>query len=232
MTILDEIQAAEKKVGVLLTAHHIVLYLVLAAALAFGIYAIESKVASLQEARAQAAETALAVEKDRSAQLAAVYAANEAQRQAERAQALIAVTQIQSQAKVQIIQDKTLPVKDAGHRIEDLTGFKQGTVLFDTSDNLIVPLPLGREIVVRLDQEAADAKTVIAQESVIKSQASTITDQAGIIAEDKVVLTKQIKADGEELKKAKDDARKRKLKWFGAGVVAGFVGRQFVHFGL
>ncbi len=231
MTISGEIQAAEKKVGIFLTPHHIVLYLALAGALAVGIYAVESKVASLQEARAQAAETALAVEKDHSAQLASAYAANEAQRQAERAQALIAITQIQSQAKVQIVQDKTLPIKDAGHRIENLTGFKQDTVTFNSSDDLIVPLPLGREIVARLDQGIADAATVVKQESVIKNQTQTISDQDGIIAEDKAVLVKQIKADGEELKKAKDDARKSKLKWFGAGIVVGFIGRQFVHFG-
>jgi hypothetical protein len=221
-----------KTVGLFLTAHHIVLYLALAAALLFGVYEVEGKIASIQEARATAAEHALAAEKDHSAQLAAAFAANEAERQKENAIFVASIAQIQSQVKTQIIHDQALPAPELGHRIETLTGFKQGAITLDSSQDLIVPLPLGQEIVAKLDQGLADSQTVVAQAGVIKNQAGTITDQAGIIKQDAVVLAGQIKTDGEVLKAANDKARKSKLKWFGAGVVAGFVGRQFVHFGL
>ena len=55
MTLQTDIQTTEKKIGVFLSAHHIVLYVLLLGAALTGIYLVESKIASLQEARAQAA---------------------------------------------------------------------------------------------------------------------------------------------------------------------------------
>jgi len=230
MTISNDIQGVEKRIGVYLSAHHIVLYVLLAGALLTGVYLVESKLSSLAEAKAAAAEQALAVEKDHSAQLAAAFAANEAQRQKDNAAFIASITQIQAQAKTQVIIDRTLPVKDTGHRIEDLTGFKQGTVVFDPNDNLIVPLPLGREIVARLDQGVADEQTVVKQEGVIKNQAASINDLNGIIVEDKKVLSATIEADAKVLSAEKAKARKSKMRWFGAGVVVGFLGRGFTKF--
>jgi hypothetical protein len=221
MTISNEIKNAESQVGVFLSAHHIVLYVLLAGASLGAVYLVESKLSSLAEAKAAAAEQALAVEKDHSAQLVAAFAANEAQRQKDNAAFVASITQIQAQAKTQIVIDRTLPVKDTGHRIEDLTGFKQGTVVFDPNDNLIVPLPLGREIVARLDQGAADAQTVVKQDSVIKNLTATVNDENAIIVEDKKVLAEQIVADTKVLNAEKAKARKSKLRWFGLGFLAG-----------
>lgn len=232
MTISSEIQGVEKSAGVWLSAHHIILYVLLAGSALTGVYLVESKLSSLAEAKAIAAEQALAVEKDHSAQLTAAFAANEAQRQKDNAAFIASISQIQAQAKTQIVIDRTLPVKDTGFRIETLTGFKQGTVTSNTNEDLIVPLPLGREIVVKLDQGVADAQTVVKQDSVIKNQTATIADQQNIIVEDKKVLAATIDADTKVLAAEKAKNRKSKLKWFGAGVVAGFIGRQFVHFGL
>jgi len=228
MTINSDLIGVEKRVGIYLSVHHIVLYVLLAGALLTGVYLVESKLSSLAEAKAAAAEQALAVEKDHSAQLAAAFAANEAQRQKDNAAFIASITQIQAQAKTQVVIDRTLPVKDTGHRIEDLTGFKQGTVVFDSSDNLVVPLPLGREIVARLDQGIADAQTVVKQDNVIKNQTATIADQASIIVEDKKVLAAQIDTDTKVLNAEKAKARKSKLKYFGAGVIVGFIGRTIL----
>lgn len=230
MTINSDLKGAEAQVGVWLSAHHIVLYVLLAGAALTGVYLVESKLSSLADAKAAAAEQALAVEKDHSAQLAAAFAANEAQRQKDNAAFIASITQIQSQVKTQVVIDRTLPVKDTGHRIEDLTGFKQGSVIFDSSDNLIVPLPLGREIVARLDQGVADAQTVVKQEGVIKNQAASINDLNGIIVEDKKVLAATIEADAKVLSAEKAKARKSKFKYFGAGVIVGFLGRGFTKF--
>ena len=221
MTISTDIQGAEKQVGVFLSAHHIVLYVLLAGAALTGVYLVESKLSSLADAKAAAAEQALSVEKIHSAQLAAAFAANEAQRQKDNAAFIASITQIQAQVKTQVVIDRTLPVKDTGHRIEDLTGFKQGSVIFDSSDNLIVPLPLGREIVARLDQGVADAQTVVKQEGVIKNQTASINDLNGIIVEDKKVLSATIEADAKVLSAEKAKARKSKLRWFGLGFLAG-----------
>lgn len=221
MTISSDIQETEKRVGVWLSGHHLVLYALLVAASLGGVYLIESKLSSLAEAKAAAAEQALAVEKDHSAQLAAAYAANQAQRDKDNAQFLATIAQLQSQTKVQIIHDKALPPPELGHRIETITGFKEGTITLDPSQNLIVPLPLGQEIVARLDQGVADAETVVKQESIIKNQVATIADENAIIVEDKKVLTAQIDADKKELNAEKAKCRKSKWKWLGAGVGIG-----------
>jgi hypothetical protein len=228
MTISNEIKGVESQVGMFLSAHHIVLYVLLAGAALTGVYLVESKLSSLADAKAAAAEQALAVEKDHSAQLAAAFAANEAQRQKDNAAFIASITQIQSQVKTQVVIDRTLPVKDTGHRIEDLTGFKQGSVIFDSSDNLIVPLPLGREIVARLDQGIADAQTVVKQESVIKNLTATVADENAIIVEDKKVLAATIDADAKVLNAEKAKNRKSKLKIAVLAYAAGWLSRKLV----
>ena len=232
MTISSDIQTIEKRAGVFLSAHHIVLYIALAVAGLFGVYAIESKWAAIETARADAAQQALAVEKDHSAQLASVYAAAQAQRDRDNAATQTQIAQLIATTQAQIAKDRVLPAPALGHRIETLTGFKQDTIKLDASQDLIVPLPLAQNIVVRLDQGAADAETVTKQTTLIANKDKTISDQAAIIVEDKNVLDKTVKADAAELAKAKAEARKGKLKWFGLGVVTGFVGRQFVKFGI
>ena len=228
MTINSDLKGAEAQVGVWLSTHHIVLYVLLAGAALTGVYLVESKLSSLADAKAAAAEQALAVEKDHSAQLAAAFAANEAQRQKDNAAFIASITQIQAQVKTQVVIDRTLPVKDTGHRIEDLTGFKQGSVIFDSSDNLIVPLPLGREIVARLDQGIADAQTVVKQESVIKNLTATVADENAIIVEDKKVLAATIDADAKVLNAEKAKNRKSKLKIAVLAYAAGWLSRKLV----
>jgi hypothetical protein len=230
MTISNDVQGVEKSVGLYLSAHHVVLYVLLAGAALGGVYLVESKLSSLAEAKATAAEQALAVEKDHSAQLAAAYAANEAQRQKDNAAFIASIAQIQAQTKVQIIHDKVLPAPELGHRIETITGFKQDTITLTPNQDLIVPLPLGREIVTLLDQGVADAQTVVKQEGVIKNLTATVADENAIIVEDKKVLSATIKADAKVLSAEKAKGRKSKLKWFFAGLVTGFLGRGFTKF--
>jgi len=229
MTLSTDIQAIEKKAGVFLSAHHIVLYVLLAAAGLFGVYAIESKWAAIETSRANAAQQALAAEKDHNTQLQAAFAQAQAERDKENAQFMQTIAQLQSQTKVQIVHDKALPAPELGHRIETITGFKQGTITLDPNQDLVLPLPLGQEIVARLDQGDADAKTVIAQAGVIVNQTKTITDQSTIIANDKIVLAAQIDTDKKVLDAEKAKSRKSKLKWFITGVVVGFVGRTVSH---
>jgi hypothetical protein len=228
MTTSTEIQSIETKAGVWITAHHAVLYILLGIALLAGVYIFESKYADIATAKANAAEQALAVEKDHNTQLANLYAANQAQRDKDNTAFLLSISQTQAQTRVQIIHDKALPAPDLGHRIETITGFKQGTITLDPSQNLVVPLPLAVDIVTRLDQGLADAQTVVQQTGIIKNQGATITDQTAIIAEDKKVLTAQIDTDAKVLKAEKASARKGKLKWFGIGFVAGFLGREAI----
>ena len=228
MPIVTDIKTEEAKIGVWLTAHHLILYIVLAVVLLGGVYLFVSKRADVADAKALAAEQALAVEKDHSTQLANLYAQNQAQRDRDNATFLQGITQIKAQTQVQIVHDKVLPAPDLGHRIETITGFKQGTISLDPSQNLVVPLPLGQDIVVRLDQGEADAKTVVQQAGIIVNQAATIKDQNAIIAEDKNVLTATITADAKVLSAEKANGRKSKFKWFALGFVSGFVTREFI----
>ena len=227
-TSVTPIQSLEKKAGVFLTTHHIILYLALAVAIGVGVYFVESKYAALQEARAQAAEQALAIEKDHSAQLVAQYTADEAKRQQELLQIYATIAQIKSQTKVQIVHDQTAPAPEVGHRIETITGFQQGTITLSSTDDLIVPLPVAHSIVGLLDQGEADAKIVKQQQAVIDTQTATITQQTAIIAEDKKVLVAQIDADTKVLNAEKAKARKSKLRYFAVGYVAGLATRGVI----
>lgn len=225
MTIEADLQAIEKRSGVWISSHHVVLYILLIAASLFGVYEIESKYAAIEMARANAAQQALAVEKDHSAQLTAAFASAQTQRDKENQQFLATIQTLQSQAKVQIVHDQALPAPELGHRIENLTNFKQDSITLDTQNDLIVPLPLARDIVTRLDQGQADAQTVVQQTSLIANQAKTIQDQSGIIVEDKKVLAAQIDTDTKVLNAEKAKSRKSKLRWLGIGIVIGFTGR-------
>jgi hypothetical protein len=228
MSGTPDVQPTQSKFGVWLTAHHIVLYALLAAAIGLGIYQFESKYATVQEARADAAEKALATEKDHSTQLATAFQQAQAQRDQQNAQFQQTILALQKQTQVQIVHDQALPAPALGHRIEDITGFRQGTITLDASQDLVVPLPLGKEIVAKLDQGLSDAQTVVQQAGIIKNQVTTISDQAAIIVSDKTVLEGQIKADAKVLSDTKAECRKSKLKWFGAGIVVGFVAREIL----
>ena len=228
MIVTTEVQNVEKRIGVFLSAHHIVLYVLLAASLGLGIYLVESKYASLQEARATAAEQALAVEKDNESKLTQAFQQAQTQRDAENAQFQQTILALQKQTQVQIVHDKALPAPELGHRIETLTAFKQGTVTLDSNQDLIVPLPLGQQIVAQLDQGLADSQTLVQQAGIIKNQGDTISGQISIIAEGKKVLAAQIDTDTKVLNAEKAKCRKSKWRWFGAGYIAGFLSREII----
>jgi hypothetical protein len=228
MTIAADVQAIETKWGVWLTAHHIVLYLALAAALGVGIYLVESKVAAIKDSEASAAKAALVVEKQHEADLIAQFDKAQAARDAQDKAYLATIAAVQSQTKIQIVHDKALPAPELGHRIETITGFKQGTITLDSSQDLIVPLPLAQDIVARLDQGLADATTVTAQAAIIKNLDVEISDQAVIIENDKKILADQITTDAKVLSDEKAKCRKSKWKWFLAGLTLGFVGRSAI----
>lgn len=217
----DYVKAEETKIGVFLTAHHLILYCVLALFISLGVYLVESKIAAVETARADSAVQALAVEKDHVAQLQKAYEAAEAERVKQNETFLAAIQQAQSQAKVQIVHDRALSPPDLGHRIETITGFKQGTITLDATQDLVVPLPLGQEIVARLDQGAADAVTVVNQSNIIANNQKTISDQSDLLAQDKMILGDQIKTDGEVLSAEKAKNRKSMWKHIGIGVGIG-----------
>jgi len=208
--------------------HHIILYAVAIALALGGVYLIESRIARHAEDKVEAAQIALAVEKDRSAQLEKLYQANSAAMAAQNAGFMQTIASLQKATAVQIIHDKALPPPELGERIESLEGFKKGTVTIDPNSNLVVPVPLAQQIVADLNQGEADAQTVVAQDKVIVNLNSLVVEANGVIAEDKKVLASQIEADKKELSLVKAKARKSKLRWFGAGVVVGFIGRKLV----
>jgi hypothetical protein len=216
------ITETENKLGTYLTAHHFVLYACLVLALLVGVYLFESKRAEIDAAKAEVAKQQLVAEKDHSAQLVAVYAQQQAVLEKENENYRLTITQVQAQVKTVIVHDKALPAPELGHRIETITGFKQGTITLDSSQDLVVPLPLAVDITMRLDQGIADAETVMAENGYIANQTKTIASQTQIIAEDKIVLADQIKADGKELTSCKASARKGKLKYLGIGIAIGY----------
>lgn len=218
----------ETRIGTWVSAHHIVLYVLLMLAILGGVYAVEAKRAEVAEAKTEAAQQALVVEKDHGKQLADLYAQNEAQREKDIAQYKTDLASIKSQSQIQIVHDKALPAPQLGQRIESITGFKAGTITLDAAQDLVVPQTVAQDIVGKLDEGIADAATVDKLQDINDLLSKTIADQTIIIAQDKIILTGQIKADGDALSGCQTKATKGKLKWFGIGFVAGFISREVI----
>lgn len=73
---------------------------------------------------------------------------------------------------------------------------------------------------------ANDEQQLADKTQVIEGLDKTVDLQKQEITSDKTVLATQIDADKKELTAVKAQARKSKIKWFFAGVVAGFLGRS------
>ena len=134
--------------------------------------------------------------------------------------------------KVQIEKDKTLPPPELASRWEFLAGLPLGTVKPTPGDLFTISDPGARQTVVALEtipQLKADLNDTREQAA---NKDKQVTAQAGVIAGLHVEITglgAQIveadKACKSEVKLVKDQVRKSKLKWFGAGFVSGLIVR-------
>jgi hypothetical protein len=92
-----------------------------------------------------------------------------------------------------------------------------------TGDNVMLDLPVTREITSMIQL----LPLVQADKADLQQQ---LANETRIYADEKAAHKKDNDTNAETIKSLKADCRKSKLKWFGIGVVVGFVGRGFAGF--
>jgi len=221
--------------------HHLILYGVAICLALGGVYLIEARVADNATARANAAEgkAQLISEQNKqfqtqvSQQVQQLVLANSQLQQANQAlSAQIAQTNaiLAQQKKV----DASLPPNELAKRIVSLAPGGNVTVeangyLVDQSEAVAIAqtleeVPALTANLGKLESENANLTTVVANDS------KTLDLEKQSHASDVTSLNAALAAGKAELGAVKAQCRKSKLKWFGVGVVVGFVGRHFTGF--
>jgi choline-glycine betaine transporter len=220
----------------------IILSLIISAALLLGSFKYLGVVAAHDQAQANIAVQTLAVQHDKDVALAqqaqqdaTSYKATVAALSQQNAQLVAASASRTIVLQQQQATDKTLPMPDLGNRWASLIGAQPGDLAATTAGITVSPqaalnTTLALEQVPVLKQNLADAQTQISNGQTELAKANTvITDQTTEIVGLDTELTDQKTADAKELKAAKADARKGKLKAFcygmgvGAGAIIGIV---------
>lgn len=223
--------------------HHLILVGVLIGVLFAGVYGVEALIEKHDAEKAQQANIALQVVVDQVKKLEQHQADNDAavaQREAARdalIQSLVAtIAKRDASLQVQIQKNATLTAQQAAARISEQYKTQPGEVVA-SGDNVLVTLPIARTIVNTFDQLTACAanysdlqKQLGVEQARTTDLKSQIADRDGTIVGKNTELDKQKSKYEADIALLKAQARKSKLKWFGAGVVVGFVGRQFVKF--
>ena len=226
-------------------AHHLILMGIFIVTLFLGVYSVETLIEKHDEKKAQQANIALQVVVDQVKKLEEHQAQNDAavaQREAARdalIQSLVAtIAKRDAALDQQIKKNATLTAQQAAARLSDQYKTQSGEIIA-SGDTIIADLPLARSFVNTFDQlSACSANYLDIQKQLVTEQARTadlktqISDRDSTIAGKNDELSKQKTKYEADIVVLKAQARKSKLKWFGAGVVVGFVGRQFVKFGL
>jgi hypothetical protein len=226
-------------------AHHLILVGILVGVLFAGVYGVENLIEKHDEKKAQQANVALQVVVEQVKKLEEHQATNDAavaQREAARdalIQSLVAtIARRDATLDQQIKKNATLTAQQAAARITDQYKAQPGEVVA-SGDTVIVDLPLARSFVNTFDQlTVCTANYSDVQKQLSAEQARTQDLKTQVADRDATIIGKNTELDKQKIKYEADitllkaQARKSKLKWFGAGVVVGFVGRQFVKFGL
>jgi len=178
------------------------------------VYSIESRVADRAEAKASAAEARAELIQQQNTQF---QASVQKQLDALTAANVSLQSALISQKKI----DAQLPPAQLGNRLADLSGVKQTEVAlqptgnFELTSNAVLQAALKLEEVPVLTTELAnETKALDLEKQAHLSDLSA--DNAALVS---------CKAD---LTATKAKARRSKLKWFGAGVVVGFIGRTLI----
>jgi len=224
-----------------LDKHHIILYIAAFAFALVGVYLIEARVADKAESQVQAAKEQAAViaqqNKDFQQQVAQqvqqLVLQNAQLQQAN--QALAAqIAQTNALLAEQKHKDSTLPPNQLAERIVTLA---PGGSIKVVPDGYLIDQPEAVAIAQTLEEVPALTKNVgdLQKENSnlsteLANDSKTLDLEKQSHASDTNSLNSVITADKAELKAVKAECRKSKLKWFGIGVVVGFVGRHFTGF--
>jgi hypothetical protein len=244
MTI-ESISKGVQSVSKYVLAHErLILGCIAAVVLYFGVLKIESMVAAHDKAVATVSEAAAAAARIDAAQRAAVTAQEQAKRDALEAEmqrqnaALVAANvRLETALTKQQAVDKTLPPPALAQRIETLAALPPSSVTpapgntFSVTNDGAVGIAVTLEKTNTLAQQLTNVSTeksndekIIAEDKVLASNLKSQIDGLNILN------AKDAKACTDEKKTLKAEARKGKLKWFGAGYVAGLATRGVIAF--
>jgi hypothetical protein len=216
--------------------HHLILVAVLLAAVAGGVWGVQSIIEKHDLAAQLRAHEDLAAVVEQVKSLEQKQATDDAAAQVREAQAnaLIQtlVAQVNARDKAlddQIRRNGTLTAQQAAARLVEQYKAQPGAAQAQ-GDNVLVDLPLTRQIVSTFDSlqtckaDLVDTQSQLtAEKGKNADQQSQISDRDKVIAAKDVELLKQKKADDED-KKVAVDKEKKKHKWYalaGAAIVTG-----------
>lgn len=148
----------------------------------------------------------------------------------ENAQLLAAISNRTQTTVVQQVKDKTLPIPDLVTRWNGLAALPASDIT-NTTAGLIITDDGARQTVSQLEQvptltqNLADSQTIIENKNdQITAQTNLVTGLQTQVSGLNVQISDADKACKTQVTALKAEARKSKMKWFGAGVVVGFVG--------
>jgi len=212
----------------------IVLMVLLAGSWGYSKYA--DALASKAETKATTAQAVLVQQIQTNTQLAQQTAQQTAQYQqmvqtltAQNAALLAAIQSDNVILKQQQTKDKTMTPTQLTQRWAQLV---PGVAPSASSDGVVLSTGDAQSTVVQLEEvtvltQDLKSETEIAQnfQNELNAAVTVNQDQAKQITGLKMQLTEQVKADQAEITEIKAKSRRSKLRWFIAGLVAGFVGR-------
>lgn len=211
---------------------HLILLAIVVILVFAGIFGVESLIARHDDAAAAkysqiAADTA----KQNAAILAQVQAANTALLNTNQ-QLASQNQQFASALATRQIQEVQIPKQTASLTAMQIAVELQGTA---NGDNVSLTLPVAQNVLasVRLVPLLQKDKTDL--QSAFDNQVQIANNNEKLFENERQALVSEQgshKADNEanakQITKLKADARKSKLKWFGIGVIVGFIGRGFL----
>lgn len=130
---------------------------------------------------------------------------------------------LSSQLQKQQTADSKLPPKDLGQKLISLAQLPASEVVLEPTGHF----DLSQAAVLTVTQDLEALPVVSLQ---LKNTQAQLTLERASHKSDIDADGKQIQALKDEVSSVKANARKSKLKWFGAGVIVGFVGAEVLHF--
>lgn len=229
---------------------------IIALVVIFGYFKITSIIADHDAAALKAAQVVAQQQADLNAALAKQATLNAAQIADDKAQLQVLTDRLTAQ-NAQLVNantalaaaltkqqktDATLPVPDLVNRWAQLTpgsnfagAIGSGNNVTVTPANAVATVQQLEKVPVLTQQLANETTEKTNDDQLINQQNKSIFDlnnQVGTLNNSVVGLNKTIKDNDSvcqlQIKTINDNARKSKLKWFGAGFVLGFVAREFV----
>jgi hypothetical protein len=221
---------------------HVILLLIVGVLTFGGVYGVESLVAKHDAATAAKYESIAADAAKQNAQIQAQTQAQIAQLASQNVQLEAQISQLSqaiSNRDAELIkQQAKVPTLTPVQVASSIQPFlSKGTATAQSTGEVLLDKTGSQEILVQLEElpvdraNMADLSTEISKQNIeiVNLSTSNGSLQTALTSE-KTSHTADNEANAKEVTKLKADARKSKLKWFGIGVVVGFIGRGFAGF--